>query len=76
MAVDIKHTLTAAITELRIDIQAITGRVSAVEKTTAIHSTALHRNHLIIDTHTWQLRAMNHHLEDLDNRGRRNNLPL
>lgn len=76
VAADIKDTLTAAITDLRIDIQAITGRVQAVEKTAALHSTAIRRNHQILDTHTRQLRDMNHHLEDLDNRSRRHNLCL
>lgn len=76
VAADIKNTLTAAITDLRIDIQAITGRVMAVEKITASHSTELRKNHLLIDTHTRQLRDMNRHLEDLDNRSRRHNLRL
>lgn len=74
VAADIKDSLTAAITELRIDIQAITGRVQAVEKTTALHSSAISKTHLTVDTR--QLRDMNRHLEDLDNHGRRHNLCL
>lgn len=78
VAQDIKNTLTAAltaaITDLKIDIQAIAGRVQEVEKTTTTHSTVLRRTCQALDTHTLQLRDMNRHLEDLDNRGRRHNL--
>lgn len=78
VAADIKNTLTAAltaaITDLRIDIQSIAGRVQEVEKTTTTHSTVLRRTCQVLDTHTLQLRDLNRHIEDLDNRGRRHNL--
>lgn len=76
VAEDIKDTLTAAISDLKIEIQAITGRIQAVEQTTALHSSKIRHQNLAIDTHTRQLRDVNRHLEDLDNRGRRHNLRL
>lgn len=78
VAMDIKNSLTAAltaaITELKIDIQAIAGRVQEVEKTTTTHSTVIRRTCQVLDTHTLQLRDLNRHVEDLDKRGRRHNL--
>lgn len=71
IATDIKNTLSAAITDLCHDIQALLGIVQEVEKTVAHDSTALRHMHQAIDTHTLQL---NCHMEDLDNRGRRHNL--
>lgn len=80
VATDIKNTLTAALTaaisDLKIDIQAITGRVHKVEKTTATHTSVLRRSCQVIDTHTLQLSDLNRHVEDLDNHGRRHNLRI
>lgn len=74
MVAGIKDTLSAAIAELRIDIRAITERVKDVEKSTAQHDTVLHRVTRKVDTQTLQLRDLQRHVEDLDNRGRRHNL--
>lgn len=74
IAADIKDTLSAAISELRLDIHALTDRVRAVEKMTERHDTQLQKTTRHVDTHTLQMRDMQRHLEDLDNRGRRHNL--
>ncbi|XP_077310065.1 alpha-2-macroglobulin-like protein 1 [Lithobates pipiens] len=80
VATDIKETLTAALTaaisDLRVDIQAISGRVQEVENVMATHSTVIRRSCQAIDTHTLQLRDLNRHIEDLDNHGRHHNLRI
>lgn len=45
-------------------------RVQEIEIKAAHHDKALRRMYHAVDTHTLQLRDMNRHLEDLDNRGR------
>lgn len=74
VAADIKNTLFAAITDLRHEIQAITGRVLEVERTAAQQHTTIRKVNHTVDTHTLQLRDLQRHVEDLDNRGRRHNL--
>lgn len=74
VATDIKDTLSAAIADLRIDIRAIADRVQTVEKTTVQHDTVLHRVTRNMDNQTLQLRDLQRHLEDLENRGCRHNL--
>lgn len=76
IAADIKDTLSAAISELRLDICALYDRVHEVEKVTERHVTVLRRATHRIANHTLQLRDMNRHMEDLDNRGRRHNLRI
>lgn len=67
-------TLSAAIADLRLDIRAIANRVQDVEKVSAQHGTVLRRVTQKVDTHTLQLRDLQRHVEDLDNRGIRHNL--
>lgn len=74
IATDIKDTLSAAISELRIDIRALSDRVQAAELMADRQDLQLHKTTRHVDTHTLQLREMQRHLEDLDNRGRRHNL--
>lgn len=69
-------TLLAAISELRLDINALADRVHAVERVTAQQDTVLHKTTRKVDTHTLQLRDLQWHMEDLDNRGRRHNLRI
>lgn len=71
---DIKDSLFAAIMDLRHKIQAIAERVQAVEKKAAHQQTGITKIHHTVDTHTLQLRDLQRHVEDLDNRGRRHNL--
>lgn len=74
IAAYIKHTLSAAITDLRHEIQSIAGRVHEVERTAEQQHTAIHRIHHTVAIHTLQLRDLQRHVEDLDNRGGRHNL--
>lgn len=76
VAADIKDTLLATITDLRIDIQTITGRAQEVEKIAAHQSSAIRQAHHVLDTHILHLWDLNRHMEDLDNRGRHHNLQL
>lgn len=74
VAADIKDTLFSAISDLRHELQAITGRIQRVEDKTAQQQTAVKIIHHTVDRHTMQLRDLQRHVEDLDNRGRRHNL--
>lgn len=71
---DIKNTLSAAISDLQLDIQAIVLRVEEVEETQAFHDALLCHMQQVTETHAVHLRDINRHMEDLDNRGRRRNL--
>lgn len=73
---DIKVTLTAANLDLCLDIQNLACRVQEVEKMVTQHGTyILHINHTV-DTRTKQLRDLQCHIEDLDNRGWRHSLQV
>lgn len=74
VATDIKDTFTTAIIELKQELQAMAGRVQEVEQKTAIHSSALRKIGASVSTHSMQLREVQRHVEELDNRGRRHNL--
>lgn len=63
-----------AITDLKHEIQSIAGRVQEVEHAAAHHRTAIKKIHHTVSTHTLQLRDLQQHLEDQDNRGSRHNL--
>lgn len=76
VAVDIKDTLSAAIADLRHELHAITGRVQKVENATMIQHTAIKRVAHKLDSHTLQLRDIQRHVVELDNRGRRHNLRI
>lgn len=52
VAADIKDTLSAAITDFRLDIHTIADRVQEVEKTSALHDTVLRRVTHKVDTQT------------------------
>lgn len=76
IATDIKATLSAAIVDLRIDIHSLSDRIHEVEQVTMKHDQVLRKATRKIDTHTIQLREIQWHVEDLDNRGRRHNLRI
>lgn len=76
IAADIKDTLSAAISELRLDINELADRVHEVERVTAQQVIILRRTTRKVDTHTLQLRDLQRHMEDLDNRGRRHNFRI
>lgn len=76
IAADIKNTLSAVISDLRRDIQAINLRVEEVEHTAARHDASLCQVQQVTESHAIHLRELQQHLEDLDNRGRRHNLKV
>lgn len=76
MADDIKNALAAAISELRLDLKSLNDRVQVVENVSDHHEVILQSVTEDIDSHTRQLRDMQRHVEDLDNRGRRHNLRI
>lgn len=73
---DIKDTLSVAISELILDIRTLNDRVLNVEKAADRHETILSKAATRIDSYTLQMRDMQRHLEDLDNRGWRHNLRI
>lgn len=73
---DIKDTLSAAISDLRLDMQAMRSRLENVEETTDRHDTVIHEAQQTLDAHSSQLRDLHRHLEDLENRGRRHNIRI
>lgn len=76
VATDIKDTLFSAITDLRHELQAITGRIQKVEDDAVRQTSQVKTIHHKVDCHTLQLRDLQRHVEDLDNRGRRHNLRI
>lgn len=76
VATNIKDTLSAAILDLLLKLQAIAGRVQKVENATVVQHTAIKRVAYRVDSHTLQLRDLQRHVEELDNRGRRHNLRI
>lgn len=76
IAADIKDTLSASISELQLDIYALSDRVHETERVSAQQGVVLRRTTLKIDSHTLQLRDLQQHMEDLDNRGRCHNLRI
>lgn len=73
-AMDIKSTVTAAITDIKTDIQAVAHRIDNVEQTTQTHAAAIRQVQRTYDTQLSQLFELHRHVEDLDNRGRRHNI--
>lgn len=73
VAADIKNTLSAAISDLRLDKQAVAGRLEEVEEITERHEMAISKTHRSLYTHFMQLQGLHRNLEDLENRGRCHN---
>lgn len=74
VATHIKDTLAAAISELRLEVRSLHDRVARMETAVGDHDIVLQRTTRKVDDHMLQLREINRHLKDLDNRGRRHNL--
>lgn len=72
--VDIKNTFLSAITELKADLLALTEKMATADRAGHRRDKAIPRLESISEVHTSQLIAVNRHLEDLGNRGRRHNL--
>lgn len=67
MAMDIKATLSAAITDLKADIQGVAARMGLVEQATARHADAIKQVQKTSDMHLSHIIEIHRHLEDLDN---------
>lgn len=61
VATDIKNTLSAAISDLRLDLQAMVGRMQKM------YITGIHVYHRVY-SHNQHLRDLQRHVEELDNR--------
>lgn len=75
VARDIKETISAAISDLHLDMQAVATRLEEVEEITDCHDTTIHKVQQTLDAHTVQLRDLHRHL-DLDNRGHLQNIRI
>lgn len=73
---DIKSTFFAAITDLKLNLLVLTEKLAAVEATGKHRDRRLLRLKNIANSHSSHLIEVNRHLEDLDNRGRRNNIKV
>lgn len=73
---DIKNTLSAAISDLKNDMRAVASRLERVEYSALTHETAIQKVQRTTSVHAHHLIEINRHLEDLDNRGRRRNLSI
>lgn len=74
VALDIKSTLSAAITDLKSDMRAMASHLEHIESAALTHSAAIQQVQRVISVHAQHLIDMNRHLEDLDNRDWRRNL--
>lgn len=71
VASDITSTLSAAISDLKTDIQAVATHLSNVEQTAQLHSAAIRQVQRTYDTQLSYIFYLHHQVEDLDNWGRR-----
>lgn len=56
--------------------RAVTAHVETVESAAMVHGVAIKQVQRVTDTHAQHLIEIHHHIEDLDNRGRRRNLRI
>lgn len=71
---DIKHTLTLAISELKSDIHSMTHCHTKVEQTSQTHTEAIRQIQRAYDSQLPHILDLHHQVEDLDNQGRRHNI--
>lgn len=76
VAADIKSTLSAAITDLRADIQTIAVWIGAVEQASTYHVDAIRQMEKASDINLSHILEIHRHLEDLNNQGRRHNINI
>lgn len=74
VAEDIKASLALAAADLKRDIQNITIRIDDVEEKTNLQAESIHTLNTATRSHSSQLRELQRHIEDLDNRGHHHNL--
>lgn len=73
-AADIKASFSAAITDLKTSLLVLQEKMAAEETAGKQRDTRIHRLDKVTSSHARHFIEMNRHLEDLDNRGRRNNI--
>lgn len=71
---DNKSTLTAAISDLKTELRDVASRLDHVEAAAMTHVATIEQVQQVTSVHAQHLIDMHHHIEDLDNRGRRCNL--
>lgn len=74
IAADIKRSFTAAITDLKIDLYTLSEQMMSHKRAGIQRDKAISRLKRVSETHSSHLIAISRHLEDLVNRGRRNNI--
>lgn len=73
VVMDIKSTLSAAISDVKTDIRAVASRLEHVEAAAMTHGADIQQVQRVTSIHAKHLMDMHRHMEDL-NRGRRHNL--
>lgn len=74
IAADIKNTFSSAITDLKADLLALSDHLSHTERVEAKRDRAVERLASTVSSNATLLILINRHLEDLDNRGQRQNI--
>lgn len=74
VAMDIKNTLTAAISDLKMDLRAVASHLEHVESAAMTHGTAMQQVQQVTSAHAQHLIDMHHHIENFDNSGQGHNL--
>lgn len=71
VALDIKNTLAAAMSDLKTEFRAVATRMEHMENVAMTHGAAIEQIQQTSTVHTQHLMDMHRHMKDLDNRGRR-----
>lgn len=74
VALDIKNTLSAANSDLKINLKGVATHLDHLESVTVSHGAAIQQVQQDTSPHAQYLIDVHQHMEDLDNRGRRRNL--
>lgn len=75
-AADIKSTFSVTITDLKSNLLVLTEKMAAAGAAGKHREKAIHRLEKVTTSHSLPFIEINRHLEDLDKRGRRNNIRL
>lgn len=70
----IESTFSAAITDLKTNLRVLTEKMASAEAAGKQRKKPIHRLEKVTTSQSLHFIEMNRHLEDLDNRGRRNNI--
>lgn len=74
VALDIRHTITEAISDLKADIHTMSHRITDVEQASQTHAAAIRQVQKSHDSQLTHMFELHRQVEDLDNRGRRHNV--